>query len=179
MAIVIYLEAEAVVACGRWRLATHSQQIVGGFSVGVTPSRVRPQDTLHCLSASAEPAVTSSLMAQSGRVLGLTGWFWCEQVVMEGWDTKSDPLSLSFLSNLFFCFSGFYPSHSVDASLCMFMPLSVLISHGSPTHHVLPFFLSLSCSLFLSLPPSVWARIVQKGVKWIQWYFSSSIRDGQ
>lgn len=50
-------------ACGRWRLATRSQQIVGGFSVGVTPSRARPQDTLPCLSASAELAVTSSLTA--------------------------------------------------------------------------------------------------------------------
>lgn len=53
-----------VMACGRRRLATHSQQIVGGSSVGVTPSRARPQDILLCLSAPAELAVTSSLTAR-------------------------------------------------------------------------------------------------------------------
>lgn len=65
MLIGFYLEAVAVMACGRWRLATHSQQIVGGFSVGATPSRARPRDALRCLSAPAELAVTSLLTAQS------------------------------------------------------------------------------------------------------------------
>lgn len=65
MLIGFYLEAVAVMACGHWRLATHSQQIVGGFSVGATPSRARPRDALRCLSVPTELAVTSLLTARS------------------------------------------------------------------------------------------------------------------
>lgn len=59
-----------VMACGRRRLATHGQQIVGGFSVGVTPSRARPRDILLCLSAPAELAVTIPLAAREEIFLG-------------------------------------------------------------------------------------------------------------
>lgn len=69
--------SRAVMACGRWRLATHSQQIVGGFGVGMTPSWARPEDKLLRLSASAKLAVTSLLTARSG--FDVSRWRWSDE----------------------------------------------------------------------------------------------------
>lgn len=98
MLIGFYLEAVAVMACGRWRLATHSQQIVGGFSVGATPSRARPRDALRCLSAPAELAVTSLLTARS--TFGAGG---------DAAPFFSPTLSFLFLFSFFLSFPLFIP----------------------------------------------------------------------
>ncbi len=109
--------------CGCWRLATHSQQIVGGFFVGVTPSRARPQDVSHSLSATAELAVTRLMTTQSGGVLG---WFWCEQVVTEWLDTNADSLSSPLVSHP--VFSSFLPLLFIPppSCPCLFLFWSVI-----------------------------------------------------
>lgn len=107
------------------RLATHSQQIVGGFSVGVTPSQARPQDILLWLSASAELAVTSLLTALLGSE-GVSGWtwgFWCEQVVM--------------MMEWLHVFTPFFSLTLLYSSPLVFLTLSVLIM-SSPSYSSFP-----------------------------------------
>lgn len=110
MLIGFYLEAVAVMACGRWRLATHSQQIVGGFSVGATPSRARPRDALRCLSVPAELAVTSLLTARStfGAGGNVAPFFFSHSIFS---------VSFSFL----FVLSAIYSSASCFYLFCSFM----------------------------------------------------------
>lgn len=146
MALVICLaaDAETVMACGRWWLATHSQQIVGGFSVGVTPSRAKPQDTLRLLSASGELAVTSLLTARSGGHFGADGRFWGEQVVMKWWDTNSDFLPLPFFPRFVpptFSIPPSAYSHLYLLWCLISLPLIIFMS---------PLFLFLSVTFFLS-----------------------------
>lgn len=136
---------------GMWLLATHSQKIVGGFSVRVTPKASETAGHI-TLPVSVGRVVTSLLPPWSGVALG-HGQFWCEQVVMEGWN--SDSLSLTFFSHPFF---------SSSLPLSLFLPLHVpalfcFVLSSLSDSPVSPHFLSL-ITLFFFLSFSVWDRTV-------------------
>lgn len=131
--IVIYLEPQTVMACGRWRLATHSQQIVGGFLGG---SDTKPSETAGhiTLTVSVDRHRLSGVCWQHhmvGGILRADGRFWCKQVAMR---VMRRQIWLSGFT--LFCHS-FFSFHSVYSCLCMFLTL-----FWSPAHST-PFFLSL------------------------------------